>query len=264
MDAILHKDSSEAVTSMKEAVAQAIQSERWMVGVWVVDGNGVRMIRRTTCQFPKELYDAAVGQLARSTISEDDEDGRPGLLPTASHLKVHEDNGDDPITVEEKEQCRKANRQLNRIRRTIDEVNKEEAEPQQTMETRLEESQSKFLEALTEEEKKLMKKLDSWGHETPIRSLPSNKDAVVKVEGVIDSPHTESEEQRPSIIEYKENSCQVCVPREWTYGQVVNWTEGINPCGTKNGWKLREEGKGFNDIPPCESRSGFVHITLDA
>lgn len=61
---------------------------------------------------------------------------------------------------------------------------------------------------------------------------------------------------------------QVCVPYDWTDGQVLDFAEREYPCGTQNRWSIRREGDKFLAGHPervsCESRHGFVHVMLDA
>ena len=61
---------------------------------------------------------------------------------------------------------------------------------------------------------------------------------------------------------------QVCVPADWTDEGVKVFADAENPCGTEHGWHIRREGdKALNGMPernPCTSRSGAVHIMLDA
>jgi hypothetical protein len=56
-------------------------------------------------------------------------------------------------------------------------------------------------------------------------------------------------------------SVQACVPADWSDGQVVSFVEGENPCGTERGWAVRREEP---ERVACASRSGFVHVVLDA
>lgn len=57
-------------------------------------------------------------------------------------------------------------------------------------------------------------------------------------------------------------SMQVCVPLDWDDAHVKAFADRENLCGTENGWFVR---KGREDERvKCESRSGFVHIMLDA
>ena len=61
---------------------------------------------------------------------------------------------------------------------------------------------------------------------------------------------------------------QVCVPKEWTDAQAVEFANSANPCGTHAGWGVRKEGskflKGDPERVPCKDRKGMVHIVLDA
>lgn len=63
-------------------------------------------------------------------------------------------------------------------------------------------------------------------------------------------------------------SMQVCVPADWSDGQVKDFAEGENPCGTSTGWSIRREGSellaGDKERTPCRDRCDFVHVTLDA
>ncbi len=60
---------------------------------------------------------------------------------------------------------------------------------------------------------------------------------------------------------------QVCIPKDWTDYQVIEFAESRNPSGTKNGWMIRKEGNklliGDPERQPCEEHEGFVHIMLD-
>lgn len=61
---------------------------------------------------------------------------------------------------------------------------------------------------------------------------------------------------------------QVCVPDYWTDAQVKEFADRKNPCGTDNGWFIRKQGDralaGADERVRCGSRSGFVHVMLDA
>ena len=58
---------------------------------------------------------------------------------------------------------------------------------------------------------------------------------------------------------------QVCVPWDWTGEQVKAFAEDANPCGTENGWFIREI---FNDGSAkevqCHDRSTHKHVVLEA
>jgi hypothetical protein len=45
---------------------------------------------------------------------------------------------------------------------------------------------------------------------------------------------------------------QVCVPADWTEDKIKEFANTRNPCGTENGWFIREEG----DLS--------LHLMLDA
>lgn len=63
-------------------------------------------------------------------------------------------------------------------------------------------------------------------------------------------------------------SMQVCVPKEWTDEQLLEFAEREYPCGTANGWQIRREGSellaGYAERVTCEADPGKVHIMLDA
>ena len=61
---------------------------------------------------------------------------------------------------------------------------------------------------------------------------------------------------------------QVCVPKDWTDEQVLDFAESHNPCGTAAGWQIRRQGSealaGANERVVCANDENFVHIMLDA
>ena len=61
---------------------------------------------------------------------------------------------------------------------------------------------------------------------------------------------------------------QVCVPKEWTDEQVIEFAEQKYPCGTTNGWQVRREGDealaGSPERVECAQDPNSVHIMLDA
>ena len=75
-------------------------------------------------------------------------------------------------------------------------------------------------------------------------------------------------DDKPEVIGHRVFSLQVCVPTDWTDEQVVMFAEKYRPCGTECGWVIRREGSewlgGDPERNPCDTRSGFVHIMLDA
>lgn len=61
---------------------------------------------------------------------------------------------------------------------------------------------------------------------------------------------------------------QVCVPKNWSDKQVIEFAEKENPCGTTAGWGIRREGNKFlngaKERVECADREEFIHIMLDA
>ncbi len=62
---------------------------------------------------------------------------------------------------------------------------------------------------------------------------------------------------------------QVCVPKNWTDGQVVDFANSASPSGLDAGWSIRKQGDpaldGTDERVKCEDqrRPGCVHIMLD-
>lgn len=71
----------------------------------------------------------------------------------------------------------------------------------------------------------------------------------------------------PQIAHYGFLDCQVCVPKEWTDAEVLEYVEKEFPSGTQNGWFIRGPGHELlNGAPyrvPCSDRSGCTHIMLE-
>lgn len=61
---------------------------------------------------------------------------------------------------------------------------------------------------------------------------------------------------------------QVCVPKDWTDEQVLEFAEKNNPCGTEGGWSIRKQGDenlgGCDERVQCKEIENNVHIMLDA
>lgn len=61
---------------------------------------------------------------------------------------------------------------------------------------------------------------------------------------------------------------QVCVPKDWTDKQVLEFAEAENPCGTTAGWAIRGEGhaalRGMPYRVQCSQHEDNCHIMLDA
>lgn len=245
MDDVVHKTSTEASDSVFNALDEALKTDKWMVGVWVAGDDGVRLIRRTTCNFPVGLFDAAVGQLSRELAKETgEENGQPEPLPMAPHLKVH---GDTDGFFEGGEKLEALQQKFEEEKEVAIILHGDPSvkEPEGVLNSNnvgdvIDSSVDDSIEAMKfEHASRSMEQLD--------------KKMVDSV-----SPHVEAEELRPSIIKHGENDCVVCVPDEWIDKQVVDWVEGVNPSGTKGGWFVEMVSMNV----PCDSRKGFVHQTL--
>ena len=62
---------------------------------------------------------------------------------------------------------------------------------------------------------------------------------------------------------------QVCVPKNWGNKEVIMFANVQNPCGTTQGWTIRQEGDpkldGDSERQPCYAHpTNMVHIMLDA
>lgn len=69
----------------------------------------------------------------------------------------------------------------------------------------------------------------------------------------------------PQVTRQTVFSMQVCVPKRFTYEQIRNFANGVNPSGTRGGWIVRKKpDKGEKARQLCEERSGCVHVVLDA
>lgn len=72
----------------------------------------------------------------------------------------------------------------------------------------------------------------------------------------------------PQVTKQGVLNMQVCVPESWTDDQILSFAEREFPCGTSAGWSIRREGSeylgGCHERVPCEGRTGYVHIMLDA
>ena len=55
---------------------------------------------------------------------------------------------------------------------------------------------------------------------------------------------------------------QVCMPKEWTDEQAMEFAERERPCGTTGGWQVRLAGD--ETRVQCERHDENVHIMLDA
>ena len=79
---------------------------------------------------------------------------------------------------------------------------------------------------------------------------------------------TDADAHGAQVTKHGALNMQVCVPVGWTDEQVIAFAEKEYPCGTEHGWSIRRQGDkalaGKLERVHCESRSGFVHIMLDA
>lgn len=70
----------------------------------------------------------------------------------------------------------------------------------------------------------------------------------------------------PTVVEHGLLGMQVCVPKEWSDDQVVEFAEGEHPSGTKSGWCVVKEGDLFLAGDPeraqCEAYLDYCHIAL--
>ena len=74
------------------------------------------------------------------------------------------------------------------------------------------------------------------------------------------------EQGEPAVIRNGFISCQICVPKDWTDAQALEFVEKENPSGTENGWFIRTDEKLLNGDPyrnDCCELEGHVHITFD-
>lgn len=100
--------------------------------------------------------------------------------------------------------------------------------------------------------------LSQWSYQQTL--LPTAGDASLKPDETGNSPMVTQD----GLL-----SMQVCVPADWSEGQVLAFAERKNPCGTENGWGVRKTAALLGDDPernPCadSTRPGYVHIMLDA
>jgi hypothetical protein len=83
-----------------------------------------------------------------------------------------------------------------------------------------------------------------------------------------ESKKQQQSEAQPEVTRTGALDMQVCVPREWTNEQVLDFANRENLCGTMNGWHIRKQGDealaGADERVVCKGRLGFVHVMLDA
>ncbi len=114
---VMHSTNEEALQAAKALVEQVAlatkdikASSRWMVAAWDVSGGEIKLVGRTTFQFPTGDFLAAIGQLAMSCFEETklslQGNKEPGPLPWAKigfprpHLATEERVGEPNDAVE--------------------------------------------------------------------------------------------------------------------------------------------------------------------
>lgn len=91
VDIVEHKDATSCEVAAQEQVDAAFYHRKeWMVVVFSKEGDQV-IVEKTTCSFPRGLFDECLVTLKRMLEAETAGDRRISSLPLASHL---EDNGE--------------------------------------------------------------------------------------------------------------------------------------------------------------------------
>jgi hypothetical protein len=71
----------------------------------------------------------------------------------------------------------------------------------------------------------------------------------------------------PVVTNYGILDMQVCVPKDWTDEQVVEFANKINPTEIDSKWQIRRAGDkalaGDPERVDCHERKGYVHMMLD-
>lgn len=78
---------------------------------------------------------------------------------------------------------------------------------------------------------------------------------------------SDQHDQRAEVTHRGILDMQVCVPKSWGDGQVVEFANAANPSGVSTGWKIRKDEASLQGDPErnqCHDREEFVHIMLDA
>jgi len=60
-----HVKEQEALHASHEALIQASDAGHWMIAVWSVKGNQLKLVDRTTWQFPRAMFLQAIEQLMK-------------------------------------------------------------------------------------------------------------------------------------------------------------------------------------------------------
>jgi len=73
---------------------------------------------------------------------------------------------------------------------------------------------------------------------------------------------------QPSVAHFGIFDMQVCIPKDWTDKQILDFAESAYPSATSNGWQIRKEGdedlNGDPERAQCHDFKDFVHVVLDA
>jgi len=79
---------------------------------------------------------------------------------------------------------------------------------------------------------------------------------------------TEAREMSGEVLRRGVLDMHVCVPKEWSDHEVLDFAESENQCGTENGWFIRKQGDkalaGDAERVVCAENANRVHIMLDA
>ena len=72
---------------------------------------------------------------------------------------------------------------------------------------------------------------------------------------------------KPGITKFGALDMQVCVPKEWTDKQVIEFANDNNPARTTGGWCVVKEGSiylaGDPERVTCKEHPRNVHIMLE-
>lgn len=77
-----------------------------------------------------------------------------------------------------------------------------------------------------------------------------------------------ADKTKPEVVRLYSFSIQVCVPKEYSDEQIVDFAEREYPCGTEAGWHIRRQGdpllQGADERVVCQQNPEKVHVMLDA
>ena len=67
-------------------------------------------------------------------------------------------------------------------------------------------------------------------------------------------------ELKPEVMGVKLLGMSLCVSKDWTNEQVIDFAEKNNPCGTTAGWQVHEAlGR-----VKCSDKLDYIHIVVHA